>query len=82
MATINHKDLLFYVTDYGAISFFESQSPKEADMKAYKDKNIQVDGETVLANEESSLITAVAYRDPATSKEEVSASLLGKTNMP
>ena len=82
VSTINKKDLLFYVKDDGAINFFESQSPKEAELKSYKNKHVDINGECVLANREVSLITAVAYEDPLTFKEEVSANPLSKTNFP
>ena len=78
MATIGNKDLLFYVNEDGSLNFYESQSPKESDLKQYIEQEVQQDGESVFANEEVGLVTAVAYRDPATGYEEVSTRILGK----
>ena len=75
MATINGKDLVFYVKDDGSINFYESETPKEADLKPYRAQEIQQDSESVYANEQLGLVTAVAYRDPATGYEEVSATI-------
>ena len=76
MATHCQKDLLFYVKEDGSINYYESTSPKEADLKQYREEEVQQGGESVLANQELALVTAVAYVDPATKADEVSAIIL------
>ena len=78
MATAHNKDVLFYVKEDGSINFYESESPREADLKPYKAIEIEQDGDSVRANEEMPLVTAVAYSDPTTGAEEVSATILMK----
>ena len=74
VVTISEKDLLFYVNQDYSLTYYESQTPDESKLKQYLSKTIDVGGDTIYVNKELPLVSAVAYKDPSSQKEEASLS--------